>query len=108
MIKCNIEQLKEQFSRNKAACDKVINIFSLISNKCRFRILCLLTKGDFCVNEIVEIIQVGKVSNISQQLKLLTLSGILEKRRDNKHVIYHLKDEQVRQVILFFEKLFMT
>ncbi len=96
-------EIKKRFELNTAACEKVLNVFSLLSNKSRFRIMCMLCEGDFCVNEIVEVVQPGKVSNISQQLRLLMLSGYIEKRREKKHVIYHLKDQNIRKLIQFLE-----
>jgi len=107
MINQDITTLKEHFKSNEAVCNKVIGTFSLISNKIRFRILCLLTRGDFCVNEIIDIIDCGKLSNVSQQLKLLALSGILEKRRDEKKVIYHLKDQAIKDLIQYLETIYL-
>lgn len=99
--------IKKRFADNELVCEKVIGIFHIISNKIRFRILCLLTEGDFCVNETVDFINCGKISNISQQLKLMTMAGILEKRRDKKQIFYHLKDEKIRGIIRFLQEQFM-
>jgi len=99
--------LQKRFTDNELVCEKVIGTFQIISNKIRFRILCLLTEGDFCVNTIMEIIQCGKVSNISQQLKLMTLAGILEKRREKRQVFYRLKDEKIRAIIKYLQNQFM-
>ena len=100
--------LKEQFKRNEVVCEKVINTFSMVSNKTRFRILCLLSKDDFCVSDIVDTIQHGSFSNVSQQLKLLTLNGIITKKRERKKVIYHLENPQVRQLIQVIESIYLA
>lgn len=91
-----------------AVCQKVIDVLSLFSNKTRFRILCALAEGDFCVNDLREVVDLGKVSNISQQLKLLTLAGVLEKQKYKQQVIYRLKDERVRQLIDFLKTNYMN
>ena len=75
--KINKETIKARFQANEQVCTKVMDIFFLVANKTRFRILCALKYGDFCVNDIVDIIQMGKVSNISQQLRLLRMAGIV-------------------------------
>jgi ArsR family transcriptional regulator len=75
-----------------------------MSNKTRFRILCLLSEGDFCVNEIVDAIQTGKLSNVSQQLRILTLAGVLEKTREQQRVIYHLTDRRLAKLIKVLER----
>ena len=99
MLKSDMENIKNRFKNNDLVCEKIIHLFSLISNKIRFRILCLLLEGDFCVSEIVDIIQIGKMSNVSQQLKLLTMAGIIEKHRNKKQIFYHLKNEEIKQII---------
>jgi DNA-binding transcriptional ArsR family regulator len=107
MLNNKINEIKKQFEENENLCQKVINIFSLIANKTRFRILCLLKRGDFCVNDIEGIIQLGSLSNISQQLRLLTMAGLLEKKQFQKNHYYHLKDENIKKMIDFLEKNYL-
>lgn len=103
----NLDEIKKRFKNNEDACQKVVDIFALISNRTRFRILCLLTEGDFCVGDIVDTIQISNFSNISQQLRLLSMAGIVESRRDGKRIIYHLKDQRVRDVIGYLHEKFL-
>jgi DNA-binding transcriptional ArsR family regulator len=93
--------VKEEFRKNSAICERVVTLLHLISNKARFRIVCLLSRGEFCVNDIMEVVSEGKLSHISQQLTILRLAGIVEKRRSNKLILYSIKDERVRQLIEF-------
>jgi len=104
----SLEQIKQRFKNNEAICQKVVNIFALISNKTRFRILCLLTEGDFCVSDIVDTIQISNFSNISQQLRLLNMAEIVERRRDGKRIIYHLQDERVRDIITYLHDNYLN
>ncbi len=99
--------LKDRFERNEAMCQHVISLFQLISNKTRFRIVCVLSQGDFCVQDIAEIVGAERLSNISQQLKSLRLAGIIESRRDKTNVIYSLANEQVRHMIGYLHKEFL-
>ena len=100
------QTLKERFENNDAICQSVIELFQLVSNKTRFRIVCALSQGDFCVQEIAEIVGVESLSNISQQLKTLRLAGIVESRRNRTNVIYKLANEQVRHMIDYLQKEF--
>lgn len=100
-------ELKEAFHKNEAVCQKVIGLFDLFSNKGRFRIICLLSRGEFCVNEIAEVVAEGKLSNISQHLKILLLSGVVERRREDQRILYRLKDERVGQLIKFLQEQFL-
>ena len=101
-----LEKIRNKFAAGEEVCKNVLQLFSLLSNKTRFRIICMLSEGDFCVNEIVETVQIGKISHISQQLRILTLSGILEKRRDAQKVIYSLCDVRYAALVKFLEKTF--
>ena len=92
---------KEEFRKDSAVCERVVTLLHLISNKARFRIVCLLSRGEFCVNDIMDVVNEGKLSHISQQLTILRLAGIVQKRRSNKLVLYTIKDQRVRRLIEF-------
>src|SRR6266567_5493659 len=100
-------ELKEAFQRNQAVCGRVMQLFQLFSNKGRFRIACLLARGEFCVNEITEVVSEGKLSNISQQLRILTLANVIQRRRENHQVFYRLKDKRVRNLVEFLQEQFV-
>ena len=90
--------------QDEEACHQMMSMLSLVSNQARFRILCLLTVGEFCVNDIVRLVG-GKSSNISQQLKILTLAGYVSKERVGKQIYYTLQDERVRSLVEFLHDL---
>ena len=102
------QELKAAFRKNEVVCARVIQLFQLFSNKGRFRIACLLARGEFCVNEITDVVSEGKTSNISQQLKILTLSGVIERRRENQRILYSLKDKRVGNMIQFLQVQFLN
>ena len=107
MTREELQAVKDQFDSNQVVCEKVIGLFHLLSNKPRFRIACLLMHGEACVQEIAEVISEGKMSNISQQLKMLRLSGVVKRRRDKKQLLYSLADEKVARLIHFLRAEFM-
>jgi DNA-binding transcriptional ArsR family regulator len=86
-------------------CNALMDMFSLLSNEIRFKTLCLLSEGDYCVNDIVKDVN-GKPSNVSQQLKMLTVAGYVSRRREGKRVYYHLEDAQIKKVITFLHDVF--
>lgn len=106
LSKDEIQKIKTNFEGKDETCTKMIDLFSLLSNKIRFRILCLLLDGDYCVTDIVDIIQIGKISNVSQQLKLLTMAGLIESRRDKKQIFYSIKNDKIRDLIAYIKKDF--
>jgi DNA-binding transcriptional ArsR family regulator len=101
------QKIQREFQANNAPCQRVIGLIQLISNKARFRIICVLSHGEFCVKEIAEILGEGKMSNISQQLKILTLAGVVDRRREEKKIIYRLVDHRMRDLIAYFREHFL-
>jgi DNA-binding transcriptional ArsR family regulator len=100
-------EMKAAFDQNEEVCGRVMALFQLLSNKTRFRIICLLLRGEFCVGDIVEVVGEGQLSNVSQQLKTLTLAGIIERRRVKRQILYSLKDERLRDLIQYLQKQFL-
>ncbi|MBU1063780.1 metalloregulator ArsR/SmtB family transcription factor [bacterium] len=107
-MKETLEQIKQRFKNNEPVCQRVVDLFALISNRTRFRILCLLTESEFCVGEIVDTIQTSNFSNVSQQLRLLNMAGIVERRRDGKRIIYKLVDDRVKEIITYLHDSFLN
>ena len=101
------EYLKERFTVNDKACTELMKVLDLFSSKTRFRILCVLREQDFCVSDIAEMVEEGKISNISQQLKILTMSNIISRYRVEKRVFYKLEDERIRDIVDYLHKQFM-
>ena len=100
------KELRSEFEASEEMCGQVIDLFQLMSNKQRFRIVCILSRGDFCVNEIAEILCAEKVSNISQQLKVLRLAGVIRCRREEKFMVYSLVDDRMREVLGFLKQIY--
>jgi ArsR family transcriptional regulator len=101
MTAAQLQQIKAEFEGNQQVCDKVIGLFQLLSNKVRFRIVCMLLQGEACVQEIADVIAEGQMSNISQQLRMLRLSGVVDKRREGKQIVYRIEDERIGGLINF-------
>ena len=95
-----VESPVARLFENSKRCEEVVNLFSFFSNRTRFKILCVLNEEDFSVSELSRLIG-GKISNVCQQLKILTLAGFLDKRRRDKSIYYHLKDQRVRKLLQY-------
>ena len=101
-------EMKAMFAKHETVCGRVLPLVQLIFSKTRFRIICLLLRGEFCVNQIVEVVSPGQLPNVSQQLKALTLAGIIERRRVKRQIIYSLKDQRVKRLIAFLQQEFLN
>jgi DNA-binding transcriptional ArsR family regulator len=98
-----LAEVMEKFDKNQ--CALVEKMLSIMSNPVRFHILCALEKESFSVSELMALSN-SQLSNISQQLKMMTLAGYIGKERQGKQIIYTLKDNRIRQLIHTLEQLF--
>ena len=105
LTKEKLSQYKEFFFTNDDTCREVLQILALMSNKIRLQILCLLCEDEFYVNEIVEIVE-GKASNVSQQLKMLSLAGYIKGARNEKNIHYSLKNGKIKKIIRQLQQMF--
>jgi len=67
----------------------MVNLFKACSDETRLRLLGILDHGDFNVNELVEIFQMGQ-SRISRHLKILADCSLVQSRREGNWIYYGL------------------
>lgn len=70
------------------------DIFKVLGDPTRLRILHSLMHGERCVRDIAECIQMGQ-SAVSHQLRILRDAHLVQFRRDGKTVYYSLADSHV-------------
>ena len=78
--------------------DRSLNLFHILRNKTRFKILLLLTEQERNVTETREEIQQSQ-SAISHQLSLLKEVNIVRSRRIGRKQYYSINDSHVEQII---------
>ncbi|MBA4357086.1 MAG: metalloregulator ArsR/SmtB family transcription factor [Humidesulfovibrio sp.] len=77
-------------------------IFGLLGDRTRVRILHALSQGELCVCDISAVL--GATSSaVSHQLRLLRTAKLVKSRKEGKNVFYTLDDEHVR--LLFAQGL---
>ncbi len=70
------------------------DVFKVLGDPTRLRILHTLMDGELCVRDIAEQIQMGQ-SAVSHQLRILRDARLVQFRRDGKVVYYSLADNHV-------------
>lgn len=75
----------------------VADLFKILGDVTRARIICALTIHEMCVCDIAALLEMSS-SAISHQLRILKQSGVIKNRRDGKTVLYRLADEHIRQL----------
>jgi ArsR family transcriptional regulator len=78
--------------------DSMSQIFSLLADPTRLKIVIALKTSELCVHEIAETIGLS-ISAVSHQLRLLKTAKVVRNRRDGKMVYYALDDEHVEQLL---------
>ncbi len=74
------------------------DLFKLFGDTTRVRILWALSKGELCVYDIAELLEMGQ-SAISHQLRILRQARLVKCRREGKNAIYTLDDDHVQRII---------
>ena len=70
-----------------------LNIFKVLSDENRLRILLMLRKRPLCVCEIYEVLNIA-LSTISAHLKNMRNIGLIEDMKDGRWVIYRLVEKE--------------
>ncbi|MDX8350835.1 metalloregulator ArsR/SmtB family transcription factor [Cognatiyoonia sp. IB215182] len=83
-----------------SAADQVCELMTLLSNKSRLMILCLLTEGEKSVGQLAEAID-ARDTAVSQQLAVLRRERIVKPRRDGQTMFYRIVDPNVAEVLEF-------
>ncbi|SHT50071.1 ArsR/SmtB family transcription factor [Mycobacteroides abscessus] len=76
----------------------VVEVFRMLADATRVRVLWALTAGELSVNELAD--SVGKPApSVSQHLAKLRMARLVRPRRDGTTVYYSLENEHVEQLV---------
>lgn len=74
------------------------DLFKVLGDSTRIRILRVLYNGELCVTDIAE--QLGMTASaVSHQLRVLKQSRLVKFRRDGKTIFYDLDDDHVFSIL---------
>ena len=79
-------------------CSGVAEVFKLISDGTRLRIVWLLCHCEECVGNIAAAMQMTDQA-VSHHLRLLKKSGLIVSRRDGKEIYYKLADTKQAELV---------
>ena len=74
--------------------EDIANLFKILGDTTRTKILSVLEKGELNVSSISELIGLP-ISAVSHQLRVLRQAKLIKPRKSGKEVIYSLDDEHV-------------
>ena len=76
----------------------VAEIFKLLSDPTRLRILTTLADGEACVHQICAHLEMSQTA-VSHQLRLLRVQRLVQTRRVGREIFYSLDDDHVMSLI---------
>ena len=77
----------------------IVEVFRMLADATRVRVLFALTVGELSVNELAE--TVGKPApSVSQHLAKLRMARLVRTRRAGTTIFYSLENEHVRQLVV--------
>ncbi|WP_409200350.1 ArsR/SmtB family transcription factor [Methanobrevibacter sp. DSM 116169] len=77
---------------------EVSDLFKILSNCTRVRILLALSYDELCVCELSLLLNISQ-SSISHQLRHLRASNLVKYRKENKQIFYSIADLQIISII---------
>ncbi len=83
---------------SKALINNAAAFFKVLGDETRMKILCTISDGELCVNDIADAVGMTK-SAVSHQLKLLKDDDLLKSRRNGKNIYYSLDDQHVVDIL---------
>ena len=78
--------------------NSVLEVFQALSHPVRLQICKHLMLQEYSVGDLCEILNLKQYA-VSQQLAVLRKAEIVETRRDARHIIYFLSNDQVRRIL---------
>jgi ArsR family transcriptional regulator, lead/cadmium/zinc/bismuth-responsive transcriptional repressor len=81
-----------------AARERAASLFRALGDEARLRTLEMLVGRDACVSELAEA-SGEQISTVSHRLRLLRSEGLVNRRREGRHIYYSLADKHVFELI---------
>lgn len=94
----NLLEIVKQTMPEEEELNDLAELFKIIGDATRIRILFVLFEAEVCVCDLAETLNMTQ-SAISHQLRILKQSRLVKSRREGKSIFYSLADEHVRTIV---------
>jgi ArsR family transcriptional regulator, lead/cadmium/zinc/bismuth-responsive transcriptional repressor len=78
--------------------ERAVRLFKALGDEARLRTLEMLVGREACVSELAEA-SGEQISTVSHRLRLLRSEGLVNRRREGRHIFYSLADKHVFELI---------
>ena len=82
----------------RRAAGQAVSALKLLANEDRLLLLCQLSQGELCVQDLEEALDIRQPT-LSQQLGVLRNEGVVSTRRDGRRIYYSVSDPELLQVL---------
>ncbi|HEX4858240.1 MAG TPA: metalloregulator ArsR/SmtB family transcription factor [Usitatibacteraceae bacterium] len=87
--------------------EEAASALQAMAHPIRIKVLCLLSSGEMAVQDINEAIGTTQ-SNISQHLRVLRASGLIESRKEGTRALYFVSDARILKLVAMTRDVFCT
>lgn len=95
---CDAVDLGPELLPAESLVDEAVILLKGLADPTRFRLLLLLSNGEVCVHQLVEILEMSQ-SAVSHQLRVLRAARLVNYKKRGRHVFYRLADDHVREML---------
>ena len=89
----------------RAAAAEAVSALKVLANEDRLLLLCQLSQGEMCVGDLEEALGIRQPT-LSQQLGVLRAEGVVNTRRDGKHIFYSVGDPRLLEILAVLYRLY--
>jgi len=82
----------------RANAEQAVSLLRAMSHGDRLLLLCALVEQEMCVSDLQQRLDIQQPS-LSQQLGVLRREGLVETRRDGKHIYYRVRPGPVQAIL---------
>lgn len=91
----------------RASASRTCSMLKTLSNPDRLLLLCQISRGERCVSDLEETLDIHQPT-LSQQLGVLRDEGLVNTRRDGKRIYYSMASEEALAVMQVLYDQFCT
>ena len=91
--------------RLRAAATQAVGTLKVLANEDRLLLLCQLSQGERCVGELEEALGIHQPT-LSQQLSVLRNEGLVNTRRQGKHIFYSVANPETLEILALLYRIY--
>lgn len=89
----------------RAAATQAVGTLKVLANEDRLLLLCQLSQGERCVGELEDALGIHQPT-LSQQLGVLRNEGLVNTRRQGKHIFYSVANPQTLEILALLYRIY--